>query len=78
MGTMHTTTSDLLPKAPGLKDRDPLREAVDEASKHDLPLIAYCVVQQNGHCLAEHPEWEMRDAAAIASVGSATTPVTWK
>jgi hypothetical protein len=55
--------SDLLPKAPGLKDRDPLREAVDEASKHDLPLIAYCVVQQNGHCLAEHPEWEMRDAA---------------
>lgn len=55
--------SALLPKAPGLGNHDPLREAVNEARKHRLPVIAYCVVQQNGHCLAEHPEWEMRDSA---------------
>ncbi|MCU0708699.1 MAG: hypothetical protein MUF23_10430 [Pirellula sp.] len=52
--------SKILPKAPGLGDRDPLREAVDEARKHRLPVIAYCVVQQGGHFLKEHPEWEMR------------------
>jgi hypothetical protein len=55
--------SKLLPKAPGLKDRDPLRDAVTEARKHKLPLLTYCVVQQAGHYLAAHPEWEMRDAA---------------
>ncbi len=54
--------SEILPKAPGLGDRDPLREAVDEARKHRLPLIAYCVVQQGGHFLKAHPEWEMRGA----------------
>ncbi len=54
--------SKLLPKAPGLADRDPLQEAVDEAQHHDLPLIAYCVVQQGGNFLAEHPEWQMRGA----------------
>ncbi|MBX3420934.1 MAG: hypothetical protein KF752_05180 [Pirellulaceae bacterium] len=51
--------SRLLPKAPGLGNRDPLREVVDEAKHHDLPIIAYCVVQQAGHFLKEHPEWEM-------------------
>ena len=54
--------SKLLPKAPGLGDRDPLREAVDEARNHRLPLISYCVVQQGGHLLKAHPEWEMRGA----------------
>ena len=54
--------SALLPKAPGLVDRDPLADAVDEAAKHDLPLIAYCVVQQGGHFLQAHPEWAMHDA----------------
>ena len=54
--------SQLLPKAPGLGDRDPLKEAVDEAAKHQLPLILYCVVQQGGHFLQAHPEWEMRGA----------------
>ena len=53
--------SKLLPKAPGLGKRDPLRETMEEASKHDLPVIAYCVVQQGGHFLDEHPEYEMRD-----------------
>ena len=53
--------SRLLPKPPGLAGRDPLREALDEARPHRLPVIAYCVVQQGGHYLAAHPEWEMRD-----------------
>ena len=52
--------SRMLPKAPGLGQRDPLREAIDEASKHELPIISYCVVQQRGIFLAQHPEWEMR------------------
>ena len=54
--------SKLLPKAPGLGTRDPLREALDAARPHRLPIIAYCVVQQGGHFLKAHPEWEMRGA----------------
>lgn len=54
--------SRLLPRAPGLSDRDPLREAVEAARSHRMPVIAYCVVQQGGHYLKEHPEWEMRGA----------------
>ena len=52
--------SKLLPKPAGLGSRDPLREAMHEAAKHKLPVIAYCVVQQGGHFLKAHPEWEMR------------------
>lgn len=54
--------SKLLPKAPGLGDRDPLREAIAEARKHDLPIISYCVVQQGGIYLQQNPQWQMRDA----------------
>jgi hypothetical protein len=54
--------SKLLPKAPGLGLRDPLAEALAEARPHQLPIIAYCVVQQGGHFLKAHPEWEMRGA----------------
>jgi hypothetical protein len=54
--------SKLLPTAPGLGTRDPLREAMDEAKKHDLPIISYCVVQQGGIFMADHPEWTMRGA----------------
>ncbi len=54
--------SKLLPKAPGLGTRDPLREAMDEAQTHKLPIISYCVVQQSGHFLKAHPEFEMRGA----------------
>ncbi len=53
--------SKLLPKAPGLGNRDPLREALDEAVKHNLPIISYCVVQQGGIFLKDHPDWQMRD-----------------
>jgi hypothetical protein len=51
--------STLMPKAPGLGDRDPLREAVDAAKPHGLPLIVYCVVQSSGHALRAHPEFAM-------------------
>ncbi len=54
--------SRLLPKAPGLGARDPLREAVEEGRRQHLPIIAYCVVQQSGHYLAAHPQWRMRDS----------------
>jgi hypothetical protein len=54
--------SKILPKAPGLADRDPLREAIDAAKKHGLPIISYCVVQQGGIFLNAHPEWQMRAA----------------
>ena len=53
--------SKRLPKAPGLGDRDPLRETVTEARKHHLPVIVYCVAQQGGHFLQAHPEFAMRD-----------------
>ncbi len=50
-------------KCPGLGERDVLREAVDEAQQHKLPIIAYCVVQQGGHFLQDHPEYQMVDVA---------------
>ncbi len=54
--------SRLALKCPGLGKRDPLRETVDEARLHQLPVIAYCVVQQGGHFLKAHPEFEMRSS----------------
>ena len=53
--------SKILPKAPGIGKRDVLQETMDEAQKHNLPVIAYCVVQQGGHFLDKHPEYEMLD-----------------
>lgn len=49
-------------KCPGLGARDVLREAVAEGAARGLPIIAYCVVQQGGRYLAEHPEFAMRAA----------------
>jgi len=53
--------SKILLKAPGLKNRDPLRESIHEAKKYNMPVIAYCVVQQGGHYIEEHPEFLMYD-----------------
>lgn len=53
--------SKILPKPPGLKERDPLKDGVEEARKYELPVIAYCVVQQAGHYLEQHPEFTMKD-----------------
>ncbi len=54
--------SRLVPRPEGLGNRDVLREAVDEARKHRLPLIAYCQIQYPAHELRRHPEWKMRQA----------------
>ncbi|MDD2764884.1 MAG: hypothetical protein PHE83_13025 [Opitutaceae bacterium] len=61
--------SKFLTKCPGLGSRDVLREAVDEARQHHLPLIAYCVMQQGGNYLAAHPEYAMRDAQGNTLAG---------
>lgn len=53
--------SKLLPKPAGLGERDALREALDEARGHNLPIIAYCQLQYPGHELREHPDWRMQD-----------------
>ena len=53
--------SQLQPKAPGLGERDVLRETVEEAKAHQMPVIAYCVLQYPTHTLHEHPDWRMRD-----------------
>lgn len=52
--------SAFLPKPIGLGQRDPLRETMQAAAEHNLPVIAYCVVQQAGALLKAHPEWEMK------------------
>ncbi len=62
--------SKTLKKAPGLGDRDVLREAVTAARAHDLPVIAYCVVQYGTRAMREHPEFRMvgSDGKPIARV----------
>jgi hypothetical protein len=53
--------SKVAPKCPGLGERDVLRETMDAAAPHKLPIIAYCVVQGNGYPLRDHPEYKMID-----------------
>jgi hypothetical protein len=53
--------SKIEPKAPGLGDRDVLRETVDEARKHNMPVIVYCVLQYPNQTLRTHPNWKARD-----------------
>lgn len=53
--------SKLQPKAPGLGRRDVLREAVEEAKRRRVPLIAYCVLQYPSQTLRAHPEWRAID-----------------
>ena len=54
--------SKIARKCPGLGKRDVLRETLNAARPHKLPVITYCVVQQGGHFLRAHPEFEMRGA----------------
>ncbi|HAK97321.1 MAG TPA: hypothetical protein DCM87_20610 [Planctomycetes bacterium] len=54
--------SRVVAKCPGLGSRDVLKETVEAAAAHALPVIAYCVVQQGGRYLEQHPEFAMRDA----------------
>ena len=53
--------SKIEPKAPGLGDRDVLRETVDEARKHNMSVIVYCVLQYPNQTLRKHPDWKARD-----------------
>lgn len=53
--------SKIEPKAPGLGDRDVLQETVEEARKHDMPVIVYCVLQYPNQTLRKHPDWKARD-----------------
>ncbi len=55
-------SSKVAPKCPGLGERDVLRETVEAAKPHGLPVIAYCVVQGNGYPLRRHTEYKMKDA----------------
>jgi hypothetical protein len=54
--------SKVADKCPGLGTRDVLQETMEEAAKHDLPVIAYCVVQQAGNFLASHEKFQAIDA----------------
>jgi hypothetical protein len=55
-------------KCPNLGDRDMLRECLDEAKKHGLPLVAYCQIQYDDSSWRAHPEWRMKDASG-ADIG---------
>ena len=69
--------SKVAPKCPGLGSRDVLKEAVESARAHRLPVIVYCVVQGNGYPLRQHPEYRMLDSGAGRSTASVSTPDTW-
>ncbi len=58
--TFHN--SALVPKPGGQRDRDVLREAVDEGRRLRLPIIAYCQLQYPAFELRQHPEWKARQA----------------
>lgn len=53
--------SKLEPKAPGLGKRDVLRETVDEARQHNLPVLTYILQQYPARTLIEHPDWKALD-----------------
>jgi hypothetical protein len=47
-------------KCPNLGDRDLLREILDAARPHGLPIVAYCQVQYDDSSWRAHPEWRMK------------------
>lgn len=52
--------SEVQMKCPGLGERDPLQEAVEEGRRQGVPVIAYCVVQYGSRAMKENPHFEMR------------------
>ena len=48
-------------KSPALGERDLLRECLDAAEPHKMPVIAYCQVQYDRSSWRPHPEWRMKD-----------------
>jgi len=53
--------SKIVRKCPGLGERDLLREVLDEAGKHNLPIVAYCQIQYDTSVWQAHPAWRMED-----------------
>jgi len=49
-------------KCPNLGERDLLREILDAARPHKLPIVAYCQVQYDDSSWRAHPEWRMQGA----------------
>ena len=66
------------PEMPRLGARDPLREAVDEARRQKLPIIAYCVLQQEGIFSAPIRNSPCAEPMENESIASATIPATWR
>jgi len=50
-------------KCPGLGERDLLRECLDEAKPHGLPIVAYSEIQYDDSSWRQHPEWRMKDSS---------------
>src|ERR1700722_13551723 len=55
--------STLARKCPNLGDRDLLRECVDAAAPHNVPVIAYCQIQYDTSAWKAHPDWRMKNQA---------------
>ena len=53
--------SKIVRQCPNLHGRDLLREVLDEAKKHDLPIIAYFQIQYDTGAWRAHPDWRMKD-----------------
>ena len=53
--------SKIARKCPQLKDMDLLKEVIEEAKKHSIPVIAYVQVQYDTSSWLAHPEWRMKD-----------------
>ncbi|NUQ70784.1 MAG: beta-galactosidase trimerization domain-containing protein [Chthonomonadales bacterium] len=47
---------------PNMGSRDLLREVLDAARPHRLPMIAYCQVQYDESSWRAHPEWRMKSS----------------
>jgi hypothetical protein len=54
--------SKLVRKCPNLGQRDLLRECLDTASDHGIPIVAYCQIQYDSAAWEAHPDWRMKGA----------------
>ena len=53
--------SKIVRQCPNLHGRDLLREVLDEAKKHNFPIIAYVQIQYDTGAWRAHPDWRMKD-----------------
>lgn len=54
--------SQIARRCPNLGQRDLLSECISAASKHGIPIIAYCQIQYDTAAWQAHPEWRMKDS----------------